>query len=67
MSWETYLRFPVAYKKWYIERINKEIEKAAKANNDIQTKAPQHNPPDIRALTGKVKPATSSARMQRFT
>ncbi len=66
-TWSDYLNFPVRYKKFYIERINEEINKASENKSDIPTKSPMHNSSDIRAMTGKVKTATSSAKLQRFT
>jgi hypothetical protein len=67
MDWNTYLRFPVAYKRWLIDRIGKEISKAAENKNDIPTKAPHHNTSYIRSLTGKTKPFQTPAKIQRFT
>ena len=66
MSWETYYNFPVAYKKWLIKRIEKEIQKAGKNNGNIPSKAMHHNTPDARALTGKTRPVAPS-KLQRFT
>lgn len=67
MSWETYYNFPVAYKKWLIKRIEKEIKRTNETSDDIPSKALQHNTTDIRNMTGKTKPVMSSARMQRFS
>jgi len=55
MTYSEYLNFPVAYKRWLIERINKEISKAADKNADIPSKAPHHNSADLRAMTGKAR------------
>lgn len=68
MSWSDYQSFPLKYRRWLITRINTEIEKAAKAQSDIPTKAPHHNNPEIRELLGKVKThGAQNARTQRFT
>lgn len=67
MTWETYMKFPVAYRKWLIDRISKEIDKAQKAQSDIPTKAPHHNDATMRAMLGKSKQVTPNAKMQRFT
>jgi len=67
MSYEEYRDFPVEYKRWLVDRINKEIKAASDNKADIPTKAPHHNTPDIRTMTGKTKPFTPNARMQRFT
>ncbi len=66
MNWETYYNFPVAYKRWLIKRIEKEIQKAGKSGKDIPSKAMHHNTPDARALTNKTRPV-APAKLQRFT
>lgn len=67
MDVETYYNFPVRYKRWLIERINKEIQKASEANADIPTKGAHHNTPDVRALTGKARQFGMNGKTQRFT
>lgn len=67
MSWETYYDFPVRYKEWLVHRIAKEINKSQETKSDIPSKAPHHNPSDLRAMLGKAKPHVSSAKSQRFT
>jgi hypothetical protein len=66
MTYSEYLNFPVAYKRWLIERINKEITKASEKQADIPSKAPHHNVPDVRAMTGKARQFVNP-RTQRFT
>jgi len=66
-SWSEYLNYPVAYKNFYMERINTEIKRSQEKQSDIPTKAPHNNSSDIRSLTGKVKQSTPNAKMQRFT
>lgn len=66
MTYSEYLNFPVAYKRWLIERINKEITKATEKQADIPSKAPHHNTPDLRSLTGKAKQFVNP-KTQRFT
>jgi len=65
MDWNTYYNYPVAYKKWLIKRIDKEIEKAHKAQNDIPTKGAHHNSPGMRSMTGKAHP-NAPAKLRRF-
>lgn len=65
-NWSDYYNFPVAYKRWMVERINKEIEKAAKAQNGQMSKAPHDNTPDVRGLTGKAR-ENVPAKLIRFT
>lgn len=61
------MSFPVAYKRWLIERISKEIARAAEQKDDIPSKAPHHNTMDMRSLTNKAKTAQGPAKSQRFT
>lgn len=67
MSTDEYLRLPVMYKRWFIQRINTEIKKANEQGNDIPSKAVHDNSPDMRALTGKLKHFGSHGKNQRFT
>jgi hypothetical protein len=67
MDWDTFYNFPISYRRWLIKRINDEIKKAAEAGNDIPTKAPHHNTPDVRQLTGKTKQFQTNPRTTRFT
>lgn len=57
---------PVSYKRWFIERISKEFQKANEKGGDAPSKAPHHNPPDVRALSGKAR-AQVPSRLRRFT
>lgn len=67
MTIDEYLRLPIVYKRWLIERINKEIKKASENGADIPSKGTHHNSPDIRAMTGKAKQFGMNGRTQRFT
>lgn len=66
MSWSDYLIFPVAYRRWLIQRINKEIKEYAERGNNIPSKAAHHNTPDLRSLTGKARHMVP-AKLRRFT
>lgn len=66
MTWETYLKFPVPYRKWLINRMIKEINQAQEAKSDIPTKALPQNTPEMRSLLGKAKIVTPNAKMQRM-
>lgn len=68
MNWETYyFNLPVAYKKWLIGRIEKEIKMANGNNNPTPSKAAQHmQDPGLRAMSGKHRPQTP-AKLKRFT
>ena len=56
---------PVAYKRFYIERLKKELQPN---NNEeqVQSKALHQNPPDVRALQNKARQQVPS-RLRRFT
>jgi hypothetical protein len=66
MDWNTYYNFPIAYKRWLIKRIEKEIQQAHKQGNDIPSKAMHQNTPDARAWTGKTR-STVPSKLTRFT
>jgi hypothetical protein len=68
MTWETYKKFPVAYRRWLVERMNKEITKAVENNQEPPTKAPHQNTNEIRALTGNEMSMnrTTAPAMHRF-
>jgi len=70
MDFRTYYNMPVRYRRWLIERIDKEIRKAAEANkaggSQIPSKGAHHNSPDIRAMAGKQR-AQVPSRLRRFT
>lgn len=54
MSWPTYYDWPIAYKRWYMGRLNKEIERAGNSGEQpLVSKALQHNDPETRQLMGK--------------
>jgi len=57
---------PVAYKRWFIERLNKEMTRSQEGSNQIPSRALHHNPSDARALMGMSR-SESPARLRRFT
>lgn len=59
---------PVSYKRWYIERIVKELNKGKSdgSGNTSPTKALHQNAPDVRALQGMARQQVPS-RLRRFT
>lgn len=60
---------PVAYKKWFIERISKEIQGPEKDPDNPgsgNSRAAHHNPPDAAALMGRSRDNVPS-RMRRFS
>ena len=56
---------PVSYKRWFIERINKELTRSSESGN-TQSKALHQNSPDVRAMQGRVREQVPS-RLRRFT
>jgi hypothetical protein len=67
MSTDEYLRLPVMYKRWMIQRINTEIKRASEQGNDIPSKGVHDNAPDARAFSGKFKQFGAHGNQQRFT
>jgi hypothetical protein len=63
--WKEVYNLPVTYKRWFIERINKELTRTHESGN-TQSKALHQNTPDIRALQGNVR-AQVPSRLKRFT
>jgi hypothetical protein len=59
---ETYT-MPISYKRWFIERISKEINKDGKS---AESKALHQNTPDVRAMQGKIRSEVPS-RLRRFS
>lgn len=64
-TWSETQVLPVSYKRWYIERINRELTRSAEAGN-TQSRALHQNSPDVRSLQGKAREQTPS-RLRRFT
>lgn len=61
---ETY-NLPVAYKRWFIQRINKELTKGQE-EGQTPTRALHHNSADARAILGMSR-TESPSRLRRFT
>lgn len=70
MDYPTYYNLPLTYRKWLIQRIDKEIKRAADANKEggsqIPSKGAHHNTPNVRAMSGKQRPIVP-AKLRRFT
>jgi len=64
-SYREAYHLPVAYKRWWIERITKELNKGGE-NEPIRSRGLQHNTPEVRELMGMHR-TQSPARLQRFT
>lgn len=59
---------PVPVKRWWIERIVKELNKGKGPDNDggSASRALHANSPEVRAMQGVTRPAAPS-RLRRFT
>jgi len=64
-TWRETQHMPVSYKRWFIERIGKEISRSHEAGQ-TQSRAAHQNTPDVRTLQGKSRDQTPS-RLRRFT
>lgn len=62
--WKETLHLPVVYKRWFVERIVKELNKGSE-NNTNQTKALHQNTPEVRQMQNKARAQTPS-RLRRF-
>lgn len=63
--WRDIYNLPVSYKRWFIERINKEITRSSETGS-TQSHAAHHNSPDMRELEGKSR-GQAPSRLKRFT
>lgn len=66
MYHETY-NLPVAYKRWFIERVVKELNKGKGPDGDGSASRALHtNTPELRNLQGRAR-AQVPSRLRRFT
>jgi hypothetical protein len=56
---------PVWQKRWWIDRITKELTKTSDSG-ETQSRALHQNTPDVRAMQGLARPQAPS-RLRRFT
>ncbi len=64
-SYQEAYMLPVAYKRWFIDRVVKELNRSSE-QGETQSRALHQNTPDVRAMQGRVRPQTPS-RLRRFT
>jgi hypothetical protein len=64
-TWRETQHMPVAYKRWFIERINREFKNTSE-KGQAQSRAAHQNTPDVRALQGRAREQVPS-RLRRFT
>lgn len=65
-TWTEYNHLPVAYKRWFIERIIKEINKSAEGEGGSQSRAAHHNTSELRSMQNRAH-QNPPARLRRFT
>ena len=63
--WRETYNIPVSYKRWFIDRISKELKQSSESG-ETQSRAVHQNSPDVRALQGKAREQMPS-RLRRFT
>jgi hypothetical protein len=56
---------PVVYKRWFLDRVVKEINQTSKEGN-TQSRAAHANSPDVRATQGRTRQSVP-AKLRRFT
>jgi hypothetical protein len=64
-TWKETIHMPVFYKKWFIERISKELKRTGD-EGATASRAAHQNTPDARALMGMSR-EQSPSRLRRFT
>jgi len=62
--WEAY-NVPVQYRIWFIGRIQKELQRSNE-RGDGNSRALQHNTPDVRAMQGRMRENVPS-KLRRFS
>lgn len=66
MSWETYYRFPVSYRRWVMKRLNKELSDAQnRGQQQMPSHAAHHNDPGLRQMMGQPHP-NAPPKLRRF-
>ena len=64
-SWRETMHLPVPYKRWFIERIVKELKRTSD-EGQTQSKGLHANTPDVRAAQNRSRQQVP-ARLRRFT
>ena len=64
-SYKEGYNIPVTYKRWFIDRIVKELNKS-KEDGGGQSRAMHDNAPDVRAMQGRARSHVPS-KLRRFT
>lgn len=64
-TWGEIQKMPVFYKRWFIERINRELNKTSESGQ-TQSRALHQNSPETRSMQGRAR-EQSPSRLRRFT
>jgi hypothetical protein len=65
-SYKEAYNIPVVYKRWFVDRIVKELNRGSDEDGgQAQSRALHQNSPDVRAMQGKARTQTPS-RLRRF-
>jgi len=64
-SWRDTQFIPVSFKRWFIERIGREINRTSESGNTASRGA-HHNTADVRAAQGRARDQVPS-RLRRFS
>jgi hypothetical protein len=68
-TWTETMKLPVSYKKWFIDRISKELTRTDDSGQSqpvAQTRALHQNDPSTRTMQGLTR-AEGPSRTRRFT
>lgn len=67
-TWHETLHLPVPYKRWFVERIVKEINKSNGGDPEAggQSRALHQNSPEVRQMQGRFRSQVPT-RLRRFT
>ncbi len=63
--WHETMHLPVPYKRWFVERIVKELNKGSDQGQN-QSRALHQNSPDVRSMQNMNR-TQSPSRLRRFT
>jgi hypothetical protein len=64
-TWSEIRNMPVFYKRWFIERINRELTRTSESGQ-TQSRALHQNSPETRSMQGRAR-EQSPSRLRRFT
>lgn len=65
LTWTETYNLPVAYKRWFIDRLVKELNKGSESGEN-SSRALHQNSPEVRSMQNKARTHVPS-RLRRFT